>query len=128
MVNTELVEGIRQAVEKGDTMRNAMVSFMNAGYNRNEIQEAAEYAQRELYSVPHQETKPALQMQKPLSKPITKKPSQLPYAPKQTVSDYSQIKPKKPTKIILIILLVVLIALIGSLFVAFFLFKDSLGL
>ncbi|MFA5071723.1 MAG: hypothetical protein WC511_05185 [Candidatus Pacearchaeota archaeon] len=41
MVNEEIVGGIKNALERGDSLRNAMMSFFNAGYDRKEIEEAA---------------------------------------------------------------------------------------
>ncbi len=37
----ELVTGIRNAIERGDSMNKAIASFVNAGYNPIEVDEAA---------------------------------------------------------------------------------------
>jgi ATP-dependent Zn protease len=51
MVKEELVEGIRLALSKGETLDKAMMTFFNAGYPKEEIEEAAKYAQSDqLYS------------------------------------------------------------------------------
>ncbi|GIU68641.1 MAG: hypothetical protein KatS3mg001_491 [Candidatus Pacearchaeota archaeon] len=51
MVKEELVEGIRLALSKGESLEKAMMTFFNAGYPREEIEEAAKYAQsQQLYS------------------------------------------------------------------------------
>ena len=41
MVNQEILGGLRAAAVRKQPMRNAMMSFLNAGYDRTEIQEAA---------------------------------------------------------------------------------------
>jgi len=43
MVNQEIVGGIEIAVNRGYSVDDAMISFYNAGYDRNEIEEAARY-------------------------------------------------------------------------------------
>lgn len=41
MPNYDLIEGIRLALSKGYTLEQAMMSFYNAGYPKEEIEEAA---------------------------------------------------------------------------------------
>lgn len=41
MVSEEIVGGIKNALERGNSLRDAMISFFNAGYDRKEIEEAA---------------------------------------------------------------------------------------
>jgi len=41
MVNEEIVGGIRTALERGESLKRAMMTFFNAGYKREEIEEAA---------------------------------------------------------------------------------------
>lgn len=43
MVREEIVAGLRNAVERGQTIQQAMQSMINAGYQLNEIQEASGY-------------------------------------------------------------------------------------
>ena len=50
MVNTEILEGLRHALERGNSLENAMLSFWNSGYKKEEIEEAA----RALVSHPSQ--------------------------------------------------------------------------
>ncbi|MBW6442524.1 hypothetical protein K0A97_01930 [Patescibacteria group bacterium] len=45
MVKEEIVEGLRLAMMKGETLQKAMMSFFNAGYSKQEIEEAARYLQ-----------------------------------------------------------------------------------
>ncbi|MCX6746583.1 MAG: hypothetical protein NTU63_00410 [Candidatus Pacearchaeota archaeon] len=41
MVNVEIFCGLRGALERGETLKRAMMTFYNAGYKREEISEAA---------------------------------------------------------------------------------------
>lgn len=41
MVNEEILGGIRNALERGSSLERAVQSFINAGYNPQEVQEAA---------------------------------------------------------------------------------------
>lgn len=52
MVSIEIVEGIKQAVKRGDSLKQAMMSFFNAGYDREEIQDAARVVQNTITETP----------------------------------------------------------------------------
>ena len=41
MVKEEIVEGLRAALNKGQSIKRAMMSFYNAGFNKQDIEEAA---------------------------------------------------------------------------------------
>ncbi|MGD9275654.1 MAG: hypothetical protein PVJ67_00615 [Candidatus Pacearchaeota archaeon] len=45
MADIVLVEGILEAMKKGESLRDAMISFYNAGYERGEIEKAARAVQ-----------------------------------------------------------------------------------
>ncbi len=40
-MNDEIAEGIKIAIERGESLEEAIQSFINAGYNPNEVREAA---------------------------------------------------------------------------------------
>jgi len=46
MVNQTIVQGLMQAVSRGESLHQAMMSFFNAGYAKQEIEEAAAEVQR----------------------------------------------------------------------------------
>ncbi|MDO8467457.1 MAG: hypothetical protein Q7S56_00710 [Nanoarchaeota archaeon] len=48
-MNNEIFEGIKLALARGDSMQRAMYSFYNAGYAKNEIEEAAKAVQLEQF-------------------------------------------------------------------------------
>lgn len=43
MVNEEIITGLRNAVEHGDSLQDAMQIMMNSGYSPQEVQEASRY-------------------------------------------------------------------------------------
>ena len=49
MVNEEIFGGLKLALSKGETLKQAMMSFYNAGYKREEIEEAARALQQERF-------------------------------------------------------------------------------
>lgn len=46
MADIVLVEGIKEAMKKGESLRDAMISFYNAGYEKGEIEKAARAVQQ----------------------------------------------------------------------------------
>tara|TARA_Y100000296_G_C5168478_1_gene256004 strand:- start:1377 stop:1769 length:393 start_codon:yes stop_codon:yes gene_type:complete len=115
MVNMDILEGLKFAISRGETLQQAMQSFYNAGYDRRDIEESAKALQYKI----RQE-----QIQKPKmikSKDNTKKPIQLskPQSPKTTqkISNYEQEKnPRKKMIITITILLTVLIIILSGIF------------
>jgi|TARA_B100002003_G_C13950013_1_gene460652 proline dehydrogenase len=121
MANIDLLEGLKVAISKGETLQQAMQSFYNAGYNKRDIEESAKVLQSQI----HQE-----QIQKPKlvkSENNIKKPSKLskPQLPKTTqkISNYRQEKPSKKKIIILISLLIVIV---GVILAGIFFFRENL--
>jgi len=112
MPKEEIIEGLKYAVAKGESLPEAMMSFYNAGYSKEEIEEAARILQA-----------PQLPSQQP---PLPQIPLQL-QAPKtiQRVSLYEE-KPKGMGKGLIMILVFFLILLLGIL-VAVFLFREELS-
>jgi|SRR3989344_998479 len=47
MVNSEILSGLKYAISKGESLEKAMLSFYNAGYRKEEIEEAARIFQQE---------------------------------------------------------------------------------
>lgn len=84
MVRGEIVEGLRFAMNKGDSLLKAMMSFYNAGYSKLEVEEAA----RMLGQPSLQNIQPQVQIQAPQPPP-----SQVQSQPKQYVSQYGVQQP-----------------------------------
>ena len=41
MVNQDILGGLKSALERGESLKQAMMTFYNAGYRKEEIEEAA---------------------------------------------------------------------------------------
>lgn len=69
MVNQEILWGLRAAINRGESLEKGMLSFYNAGYRKEEIEEAARVIQREENPTPiAQETRLIPAAQNPQSK------------------------------------------------------------
>ncbi len=117
MPKEELVEGIKQALSRGESLEKAMTTFYNSGYKKEDIEEAAAAAQAPVFQQGFQQ--PVMGSQ---AKPL------VPQQPKiiQRVSAYGSKPPSKTGMAITIILIVVLLFLIGIL-AAIILFKDEIS-
>lgn len=149
MVNEGILEGLKVALSKGESLKQAMMSFYNAGYKKEEIEEAARALQTQRLGQPMQVRpkrtqpvpqaklkppktviQPSLKEKAPLQRVSSygekpKKQIKKPIKPIQKVSSYKQ-KPDKPKgKVLVIILIFTLFILIGVLISVFF-FKEEL--
>ncbi len=126
MVKEEILEGLKMAIAKGEPLRKAMMSFYNAGYPKEDIEESARALQ--IPQIPQTQTKP---VQQPLQTPTQPKqvyqkipaPVQIPVV--QRVSGYGE-KPSRLSTIMIFVLVFFLLFLFGVL-VAVFLFKEELS-
>lgn len=141
MVRQDIFAGLRAALEKGEQLNQAMISFYNAGYKKEEIEEAARALQAGQPVLMQPQVQPQVQqpgqlpqqpgqpqpiqpqmqhgMPMPMYPQVQLQPGQTP----QFVSGYG--KQKKPGKGLIIVLVVVLLLLIGIL-TTIFLFKDAI--
>lgn len=99
MVSEEIVEGLRFAMNKGDSLMKAMMSFYNAGYSKVEVEEAARMLNQP--SLQKVQTSPVVQSQAVPAQPAQVQISQ--GAPKQYVSQYgsqpTQTFPQNPSEV-----------------------------
>jgi len=94
MVNQDILEGLRNALSRGYSLKIAMTSFYNAGYKKQEIEEAA----RVLHEHP---SHPMSHPEKPISKEVektVKKPLSLEHHPQYSKKQVLQTKAKKISK------------------------------
>ena len=98
MMVEEISEGLKLAVSKGETLQQAMQSFYNTGYKKEDIESAAR-----LLSVNVIPTAQPQESKIPQKQPIL--PQQQPFKPVQKVSDYGrplpQQQPFKPVQKVL---------------------------
>ncbi len=100
MINPEILGGLKSAMLRGESVKQAMISFYNAGYKKQDIEDSA---------------KTLLQLQQPVQQPVQQaqpvnekypkyipaKPVQQPVKISQKVSNYGIPRTKKqPKKII----------------------------
>lgn len=141
MVKEDILRGLQVALSKGESLEQAMYTFYNAGYNKEDVEEAAQALQT------------AISQQQPIIQSLTKTNQQVqptpqqksaeqirrvqfksqqvkPELPKvvQNVSGYEEQKPEKKINlrtIMIIILSVVLVLLFGAL-ISVFIFREGL--
>ncbi len=134
MVNTEIFEGLKRATQSGQSLREAMITFYNSGYLRQEIEEAARALQAETPSMG--QTQKPVQMQNQFQQPQIpnqiqpqqisnqfQQQNQTQQISQQKISAYEQ--PKKKNKIAIIFLILMILLLIGVLISAF-IFKSEI--
>lgn len=105
-MNEEIFGGIRAAVNKGETLQEAMMTFYNAGYKKDEINEAAKAFQLQRGAVIKS---PPIKKKKPLIGNVLSS---------KKVSSYSSPKPIDKTKK----LLLTMIAIASVLFIGLLIF------
>lgn len=79
MVNTEILGGLKHALNRGESLEKTMTSFYNAGYRKEEIEEVARFIKQE---------------EAPLSVSQEKKLMPVQLKPQSKISSYGQEKPK----------------------------------
>lgn len=115
MVNIDLLEGLKVAISKGDTLQQAMQSFYNAGYDKKDIEESAKALQYQISQ--EQIQKPKLMKSENNVKKPTKLFSSQPQKTTQKISSYEQEKnPRKKMIIIVISLLIILTITLAGIF------------
>ena len=109
MTKEEILAGLKQAIERGESLEQAKQSFINAGYNPRDVEEAAASFEGVLTEYP----KPAFHHQTPLSRQQPAK--QTDYQINQSSQSKNQKNPRKIVLILLIILIIFLVSLFAIL-------------
>lgn len=135
MVNEEILSGLNSALSRGDSIKKAMMSFYNAGYKKEEIEEAAAIVVRSSTQNPPQNSIVSIpSFSGSPSTPVSQHPSPQKLEPQKINSLFSQ-KPKQKVshygeedngKKIIVIILIALTVLLTGLFITLFIFKDQL--
>lgn len=90
--NDDVLGGLKAAVARGDTLKDAMIAFLNAGYSKEEIQEAARnYLIEKNESAMAETSSQSIQSQK--SNPLPQKPN-LALTQKNSISQQPEKKPE----------------------------------
>ena len=137
MVREDILAGLRSAVAKNESLKQAMISFYNAGYKREDIQEAGRVLQEEQLTLGIQQPpltqQPSVQQQPVQTQPpqqFVQQPVQQmqPGRPVQIVSGYApQKKTGKTLIILLVVVLVFLIGFLSTIFIFRYKLADILG-
>lgn len=120
MARKDLVAGLRNAIERGYSLEEAKHSFISAGYNREDIEEAANFVNSGSSLIQGEEkplVKPVMSVQpaKPSKQGVEKSPT----SNKGSIIDNA----KKNSKVIL---LTIILALLIIAFILTFLFRDKI--
>lgn len=102
MENQFLIEGLKMALSRGETLNQAMKTFLDAGYSKIEVEKAAKYAQGEAPQFPTPQT-----------------PQQ------QIASNYNQ---KEPNKLGWALVIILLVIILSGIVVAFFFRQEAINL
>ena len=107
MVREDILGGLKLALSRGDSLQNAMQSFYNSGYKKEEIEEAARALHKQVVQQPPQQPpinpSPQLgQQPKPIPQMsqnnVMPKPAPMTYQPHQTIPQETQRTPmQRPT-------------------------------
>ena len=116
----DILEGLKNALSKGEQLQNAMQSFHNAGYEMKDIEEAAHELQLKMPQYFPKPNPVGVQV----NQEIQNKEASSPKPPIQRVSNYEQkqTNPKKIIVIVIVSLIVILVLFLGGIF----LFRERL--
>jgi len=128
-MNEDIFGGLKSALERGDSLKKAMITFYNAGYKKEEIEEAARALEDPTIlktisqnPIASNNVQPKSNIPLPSVSPIVNSSEKKIKQTKQKASKYGS---EKGDKNLVFILAGVLVFLLGVL-VAIFLFKDQL--
>jgi len=136
MVNEEILGGLRSALNRGESLKKAMMSFYDAGYKKEDIEVAARVLQEEKFGQSIRQTQPTGQPVQQAKKIQQAQPaqqiksgpetvSQQPIRTVQRVSNYEQENFNPGREWLLFVMIALLLVLVGIL-AAVFLFKEEL--
>lgn len=117
MPREDVLGGLKAALERGESLKRAMISFYNAGYKKEEIEEAARSLLQEQRTIFPQTLEP-----KQTEIIQAKKEGEI-QKTQQIVSSYETTE-KKSNNITFILLIIILFVLL-FLLIGVFVFKDS---
>lgn len=114
----EIEAGLKNAVERGEKLEDAMASFINAGYNPAEVRQAASSLTHGAVSIMNATH---------FNFPKQERPEEPPSTHTQEIKPSQYSLPKKSSKktILLIILIIILILLIAGIITSIF-FSDKI--
>ncbi len=124
MVREDLVAGLRNAVEKGESLEVAKYSFISAGYSREEVEEASRFVSTGVLSQ-HQESMPMPRTVTPY-RPIRAQQTQPTTLQTGVQASKKEALGKKFKKNLKIILLIIIFLLLVGILILILIFKDQI--
>lgn len=143
MINEEILGGLKSAIERGESIQKAMMTFYNSGYQKEQIEEAARFLSQNPLAMPSAASKlPVPEVPKPVSSGLVPLPPSPSYSQNnQIASNYgeksaqktpqaqaSKYEGKKSDKTLITILIIVLVLLFGVLGAIFFFRNEIINL
>ncbi|MCK5043885.1 hypothetical protein KAR52_02700 [Candidatus Pacearchaeota archaeon] len=134
MVNEDILGGLRLALSKGESLEQAMNSFYNANYKKEEIEEAARFVnspqtqpsqKKTISSTPKRQISSVKKVRPKKQKYPRKAITSRPVRTIQNVSGYGN-KQKKPEGTVMTIILIFFLLILVGILTAVFLFKSEL--
>lgn len=136
-MNEEIFSGLKAALERGQSLKNAMMSFYNAGYDKTEIEEAARALVTAPEGMPVQVIQPIAQAPQPTTTPSPAKPipSAKPvpaakpketFAPGKVVQKVSNYGKRSLGNKIIVIVLALLLFMLASALIGIFIFRSQI--
>ncbi len=118
----DIVQGLKMALIKGESLQQAMQSFYNSGYDRKDIEDAA----REVQGSQDQLSQEAKIFNQPTADPKAPQTPQpnLPQKSPQVVSNYEQPK-KDHSTLMLIMIVLVLLLIVGAALAGVYFYREQ---
>ena len=140
MTVEDISEGLKLAVSKGETLQQAMQSFYNAGYKKENIESAARLltlnvvqpTQPQESTIPQKQ--PVIPQQTPFKsvqnissygKPLPQQQFPLPPQPVPKLSCYEHSQKQRNPKVIMVILVIILLIVFGGAIGGILFFKEN---
>jgi len=118
MMKDDILAGLKNAVGRGESLAEAVQSFINAGYTPQDVKESAESFSRGIKPEFRTETAPEAEAE---AKPEMPSPSQ-PQQP--SIQPAKQVKPGKKNTTLIVLLIIALLILVGTAIVLVFYRQD----
>ena len=120
----DIVTGLKNAMQRGESLEKAMQSFINAGYNPIEVKQAAESIYEGAISIVNPETGKKIMPQQTLQQHVIQSSKQMPI--RETKMPEPRLVRRKGNLILIIILILILLALLSGLIYIIFYGQDLL--
>ncbi len=122
----DIVTGLKNAMQRGESLEKAMRSFINAGYNPIEVRQAAESIYGGATTIINPETGEKVMPDTSLQKHIIQPPRQMPVPVQENKIPTQKPARNKGNLILIIILVLILLALLAGLIYIIFYGQDLL--